>query len=103
MDFQKILHLRIFMKTYTPNQYLLITETMHILSEGLYAFLYFISSYLAKYLLDGKYFWEYVVQKNETHFMTSTFTFLKLYIKQIRNHLTMACIMLHTKSHIDCV
>jgi len=40
MDFQKILHLRIFMKTYTSNQYLVITETMDTLCEGLYAFLY---------------------------------------------------------------
>lgn len=36
MDFQKILHVRIFMKTYTPNQYLVIKETTDTLSEGLY-------------------------------------------------------------------
>lgn len=40
MDFQKILHLRILMKTYITNQYLVITGTRHTLSEGLYAFLY---------------------------------------------------------------
>jgi hypothetical protein len=63
MDFQKLLHLRIFMKTYTPIQYLVVcmyvrhlfsvnllqdmeidtgnsAETTDTLSEGLYAFLY---------------------------------------------------------------
>jgi hypothetical protein len=40
MNFQQILHLRIFMKTYMPNQYLVITETTDTLCEDLHVFLY---------------------------------------------------------------